>query len=113
MRALAMTSARPERSEQPLRYASVMTTMPEPTPSHGQCAGLIEPNRKVARPGPLRLSLGVLGIAVATTFLVWLLLGWVGWMPTLVDVFGTEGLRTPAGITVAALLIAAVAFWEC
>lgn len=112
MRALAMTSAIAERFERALRYATLMTTMSEPKPGHGQRAGLIEPCREVASPGPLRLSLGVLGIAVATAFFVWLLLGWVGWMPTMVDVFGVEGLRTPAAITVAALLIAAIAFWE-
>jgi len=60
----------------------------------------------------LRFSLGVLGIVVAAAFFVWLLAGWLGWMPSMVDVFGVAGMRTPAAITVAALLLAAIAFWE-
>ena len=61
----------------------------------------------------LRFSLGVLGIGVAAAFFVWLLTGWLGWVPAIVDVFGVAGVRTPAAITVAALLLAAIAFWEC
>lgn len=60
----------------------------------------------------IRLSLGLLGTVVASAFLVWLLAGWLGWMPDMVDVFGVAGMRTPAAITVAALLLAAVSFWE-
>jgi len=60
----------------------------------------------------LRLSLGLLGIAVAAAFLVWLLAGWLGWVPGMVDVFGVEGMRTPASISVAALLLSALSFWE-
>ena len=59
-----------------------------------------------------RFFLGVLGALLASVFFVWLLAGWLGWVPGLVAVFGVEGLRTPAAITVGALLIAAVAFWE-
>jgi len=61
----------------------------------------------------LRLSLGLLGVVVAAAFLVRLLAGWIGWVPGMVDVFGVEGMRTPAAITVAALLLAALSFWEC
>lgn len=60
----------------------------------------------------LRFFLGVLGIVVALAFFVWLLAGWLGWVPSMVDVFGVEGMRTPAAITVAALLLAAISFWE-
>jgi hypothetical protein len=60
----------------------------------------------------LRVSLGVLGILVAAAFFVWLLDGWFDWVPSLVAVFGVEGLRTPAAITVGALLMVAIAFWE-
>ena len=62
--------------------------------------------------GQFRFYLGVLGILVAVAFFVWLLAGWFDWVPSLVDVFGVEGLRTPAAITVGALLMAAIAFWE-
>jgi len=61
----------------------------------------------------LRLTLGLLGVVVAAAFFVWLLAGWLGWVPGMVDVFGVEGMRTPAAITVAALLLAALSFWEC
>jgi hypothetical protein len=60
----------------------------------------------------LRFSLGVVGIVVAAAFFIWLLAGWFDWVPSLVAVFGVEGLRAPAAITVGALLMAAIAFWE-
>jgi hypothetical protein len=49
---------------------------------------------------------------VAVAFFFWLLAGWLEWVPSMVDVFGMAGMRTPAAITVAALLLAAIAFWE-
>ena len=61
----------------------------------------------------LRFSLGVVGIVVAAAFFIWLLAGWFEWVPSMVDVFGVAGMRTPAAITVAALLLAAISFWEC
>ncbi len=63
--------------------------------------------------GRLRTLLGILGAAVASCFFIWLLLGWFDWVPTMVDVFGAAGMRTPASVTVAGLLLAAIAFWEC
>ena len=66
-----------------------------------------------AEKGKLRTAVGIFGIAVASCFFIWLLLGWFGWVPTMVDVFGVTGMRTPASVTVAGLLIAAIAFWEC
>ncbi len=62
--------------------------------------------------GWLRTSLGMLGIAFAASMFIWFLTGLAGWVPTLVDVFGVAGMRTPAAITVAGLLLAAIAFWE-
>lgn len=61
----------------------------------------------------LRIYLGVLGIVVAAAFFVWFMAGWLGWVPDMVDVFGVSGMRAPAAITVAALLLAAISFWEC
>ena len=69
--------------------------------------------KRPAQLNRLRLSLGLLGVVVAAAFFVWLLAGWLGWVPGMVDVFGVEGMRTPAAITVAALLLAALSFWEC
>jgi len=56
--------------------------------------------------------MGVLGIVVAAAFFVWLLAGWFECVPSLVAVYGVEGLRTPATIAVGTLLMAAVAFRE-
>ena len=60
----------------------------------------------------IRTVAGVMGAMLAAAFFIWLLIGWLGWVPTMVDVFGVAGMRTPASITVAGLLLAAVAFWE-
>jgi hypothetical protein len=65
------------------------------------------------RIGPTRTFLGVAGALTAAFFFIWLLIGWFGWAPTLVEVFGVTGIRTPASITVAGLLLAAIAFWDC
>lgn len=59
-----------------------------------------------------RTILGFSGVMLAASFFLWLLLGWFGWVPSMVDVFGVAGMRTPAAITVGSLLIAAVAFHE-
>jgi hypothetical protein len=65
------------------------------------------------RIGPTRTFLGVAGALTAAFFFIWLLIGWFGWAPSLVEVFGVAGIRTPASITVAGLLLAAIAFWDC
>jgi len=56
------------------------------------------------------MMFGVSGVSVAAAFFIWLLIGWFGWVPTMVDVFGVTGMRTPVSITVAGLLLAAIAF---
>lgn len=63
--------------------------------------------------GWLRMAVGVLGAAAAACLLVWLLIGWFGWVPTMVEVFGIAGMRTPASVAVAGLLLAAISFWKC
>lgn len=60
-----------------------------------------------------RLLLGLTGVLTAGMFFIWLLMGWFDWVPTLVDVFGVTGMRTPASISVAGLLLAAIALWDC
>jgi len=62
----------------------------------------------LAEIGWFRTSLGLLGATVAACFFIWLLIGWFGWVPTMVDIFGVAGMRTPASITVAGLILAAV-----
>lgn len=63
--------------------------------------------------GWFRVMTGVTGVTLAVFFLAWLLFGWAGWVPTMVELFGTDGMRTPASFTVGGLLIAAISFWEC
>lgn len=54
--------------------------------------------------------LGVVGLLTAGTCLLWLPLGWFGFVPSMIDVFGTSGLRIPASMTVGGLLLAAIGF---
>lgn len=67
--------------------------------------------RKKDRPRRLRI-LGYIGVLMALPFFLWLPLGLLDAVPSMVDVFGVPGLRIPAGVTVAGLLIAAIGFWD-
>lgn len=49
---------------------------------------------------------------MALPFFLWLPLGFLYAVPSMIDVFGVPGLRIPAAITVAGLLIAAIGFWD-
>ncbi|MDX1488381.1 MAG: hypothetical protein R3268_09280 [Acidiferrobacterales bacterium] len=60
----------------------------------------------------LRRGIAIIGVVVTVPFFVWLPLGWLGMVPTMVDVYGIEGLRVPASIVVGGLLIAALGFYE-
>lgn len=64
--------------------------------------------------GKVRLlrAAGVLGVAIAAPFFIWVPLGLLGLTPSMIDVFGLVGLRFPAAITISGLLIAAVGFHE-
>ena len=55
---------------------------------------------------------GWVGVILAVPFFVWALLGWFGVVPSMVSVFGITGLRIPASVVVAGLLMAAVGFHE-
>jgi hypothetical protein len=57
-------------------------------------------------------AIGWLGIVLALPFFVWLPAGFVPGVPNLIEVFGISGLRTPAAITIAGLLMAAFGFHE-
>ncbi|HKL50020.1 MAG TPA: hypothetical protein VJ908_02535 [Wenzhouxiangellaceae bacterium] len=52
------------------------------------------------------------GCTIAAFFFAWLLLGAVPGIPGMIDVFGMTGMRTPASITIAGLLLAAIGFFE-
>lgn len=60
----------------------------------------------------LRRGLGWLGLAVAAPLLAWLPLGLLPIVPSMIEVFGVLGLRTPAVLAVAGLLLAAIGFHE-
>ena len=55
---------------------------------------------------------GWLGVVIATPFFLWVPLGLIGLVPSMIDVFGIVGLRIPAGVTIAGLLLAAIGFHQ-
>lgn len=59
-----------------------------------------------------RIAVGRIGVLLALPFFVWLAIGWLPFVPSMVDVFGVPGLRWPASVTVLGLLTAAVGYWE-
>lgn len=42
----------------------------------------------------------------------WLVIGTITPLPGIIEVFGVQGIRTPASISIAALLTAAIGFHE-
>lgn len=57
-----------------------------------------------------RRILRVLGLVMALPFLIWALLSWLPGIPSIIEVFGVTGLKIPAGIVIAGLLLAAIGF---
>lgn len=57
-------------------------------------------------------SVGWLGVIIAAPFFLWVPLGFTELIPSMIDVFGVVGLRIPAGVTIAGLLIAAIGFHQ-
>jgi len=53
---------------------------------------------------------GWFGVVMAAPFFLWVPLGFTNLVPSMIDVFGIVGLRIPAAITIAGLLIASVGF---
>ena len=53
---------------------------------------------------------GWLGVLLAAPFFLWLPLGFVTPLPSMIDVFGVVGMRIPASLTVGGLLLAAIGF---
>ena len=64
--------------------------------------------------GPLlegiKKVLRVLGLAMALPFFVWAVLGLVPSIPSIVDVFGIEGLKIPTGVVIGGLMLAAIGY---
>jgi hypothetical protein len=52
----------------------------------------------------------VLGIVIAASFCIWLIVGVIPVVPSIIDVFGMGGLRVPTGIVIGGLMLAAFGF---
>ncbi len=64
------------------------------------------PTRVVA----VKKVLRVLGIGLALPIFIWLPLGLIPSIPSIIDVFGVTGLKVPSGIVIGGLLLAAIGF---
>jgi len=60
----------------------------------------------------VRRGAGVIGILVAAALVLWIPAGFVPGIPSPVDVFGVDGLRTPASFAVGGLVLGAIGFFE-
>ena len=60
----------------------------------------------------IRRALGIFGVAVASAFLLWIPAGFIPGIPSLIDVYGIDGLRTPASFAVGGLMLGAIGFFE-
>ncbi len=66
----------------------------------------------LARTRRVRRVGGVVGLVIAVPFFLWLPLGLLSEIPSMTQVFGIAGLRTPASFVIAGLLLAAIGFFE-
>ena len=57
-----------------------------------------------------RILMGSLGLIGAILMLVWLITSLLGLTVSIIDIFGMEGIRIPAGIAIGGLMLAAVGF---
>jgi hypothetical protein len=62
---------------------------------------LVEAIKKVLR---------VLGIVMAVPFFVWVPLGLIPSIPSIIDVFGIDGLKLPTSIVIGGLMLAAIGY---
>jgi hypothetical protein len=62
---------------------------------------LLDAAKKIAR---------TLGISMAAPMFVWLFIGFIPLVPSIVDVFGMNGLRIPTGVVIGGLMLAAFGF---
>ena len=58
----------------------------------------------------IKKVLRVVGIAMALPFFIWLPLGLIPSIPSIIDVFGIDGLKVPTGIVIGGLLLAAIGY---
>lgn len=60
--------------------------------------------------GKIKKFLRVLGIAMALPFFIWVPLGFLPSIPSIIDVFGMDGLKLPTGIVIGGLMLAAIGY---
>jgi len=58
----------------------------------------------------IRFFMGSIGLMAAILMLVWLITSVLGLTVSIIDIFGMEGIRIPAGIAIGGLVLAAVGF---
>jgi len=58
----------------------------------------------------IKKVLRVLGIAMALPFFVWVVLGLIPSIPSIVDVFGIDGLKIPTSVVIGGLMLAAIGY---
>lgn len=57
-----------------------------------------------------RILMASIGLIGAILMLVWLITSLLGLTVSIIDIFGMEGIRIPAGIAIGGLMLAAVGF---
>ena len=58
----------------------------------------------------IKKVLRVLGIAMALPFFIWVVLGLIPSIPSIVDVFGIDGLKIPTSVVIGGLMLAAIGY---
>jgi len=60
--------------------------------------------------GASKKVLRVVGVALAVPFFIWVPLGFIPSIPSIIDVFGIGGLKLPTGIVIGGLMLAAIGY---
>ncbi len=60
--------------------------------------------------GAIKNLLKLLGICMAVPFFIWVPLGLIPSIPSIIDVFGIDGLKLPTGIVIGGLMLAAIGY---
>jgi hypothetical protein len=58
----------------------------------------------------IKKVLRVLGILMAVPFFIWVPLGLIPSIPSVIDIFGMDGLKVPTGIVIGGLMLAAIGY---
>jgi hypothetical protein len=96
----------------PWSWTNVLPNQTAEAPGSGACASVKNLFDKFARSRGARHWVGRFGLLLVVPFAVWLVLGIFGAVPSMLQVFGVEGLRIPASVVISGLLIAAIAYWD-